>query len=238
MASGLQIDMTRSIQGLIAMPQYLIKSTLNLGLAALMLTGASAAEAVAIFSNFGASHSYDTSAGLPVGNAFTGDNYAQAAAFTPSANARMGSLLIALSDVFGQTDPITVALTQTSGGIPGPVVESFTIAGNTLGPLGNNNVPILLTSLLHPLLNAGTQYWITVSTSFNNAVAWNFNNTGDLDHDVEAQSLDGGSTWALPFGNTRGAFEVASVPEPDSLALLGSGGLLLVRSRRGRAATG
>jgi len=210
-------------------------SLLYMNLALLILFAMSgAAQATPIFSNFGVGYSYDTTTGLYVGdgNLDGSANFAQASAFTAGFNANLGSIVIALSDVFGQTDPITVAFTSDSGSnTPGSLLESFTIAANTLGSFGDNNPALTLNSFLHPLLISGTQYWISASTGLANTIAWNFNNTGDLiNPNVQSQSLDGGITWGAPFGNTRGVFEVNPVPEPGTLALL-AGGFLGLRRR-------
>ena len=206
-----------------------------------LLAASSAAQATPLFSNFSAGHGYDTSAGLAVGdgNLDGSANYAQASAFTAGATATLGSIVIALSDVFGagQPAPVTVALRSNSGGTPGGVLESFTIAAGTIGTLGLNNATLVLNSITHPSLNNGTQYWVAVSTSLTNLISWNFNNSNDLTDGVEAQSLDGGGSWAAAFGNTRGAFEVdpyvPAVPEPGTPALL-AGGLAAWLGRRRR----
>jgi hypothetical protein len=128
--------------------------------------------------------------------------------------------------VFGtNTDVINVALTNNVGGLPGGVIESFSIGTGILGTLGDPNPLIVENSSLHPSLLAGTQYWITVSlAAATSSVAWNWNNTSDPAD--EALSLDGGTTWGS-YGLTPGAFEVdgtpATVPEPGTIFLLGSG---------------
>ncbi len=78
-----------------------------------------------------------------------------------------------------------------------------------------------MTSVAHPTLTAGTQYWITVSSSVNFAIAWNDNSTGDASD--QAISSDGGASWFSPSGMTPSAYEVdgaTSVPEPSTTILL------------------
>ena len=82
-------------------------------------------------------------------------------------------------------------------------------------------------SVLHPILQAGTQYWLIADPGNAATVdAWNFNSIGDTG--PHAVSAGGG-----PFTdgtNTRGAFEILGtpVPEPSTLALFGLGSLGLV----------
>jgi hypothetical protein len=180
-----------------------------------------AAWADPIFTNFGAGSSYDITTGSPVGNGLdsTGFTYAQGDTFVSSTTANLGSIAIALSYLSVPTDPITVALMQDAGDQPGDLLESFIVDAGSLGALGTNNSPVVLTSLLNPLLTEGTRYWITVSSPVTNSIAWNLNNIGDTAE--EALSSDGGATWFSPSGLTAGAFEVdpqdqSSTPKPGS----------------------
>ena len=195
------------------------------------------APASAIFSNFGLGPTYDTSTGNPVGNAFDGNTYAEGGTFVPTTNVNFGSVLVALSCIFGcpAADNFTVALSADAGNQPGAAIESFNFTGKVLGSLGTNNVPVQATSITKPLLTAGTRYWITVAATNAYSIDWNLNSTSDPAS--EAISTDGGSTWFAPSGNTPGAFEVDSAagiasPEPSSGILLGGTTLLALRRRK------
>jgi hypothetical protein len=179
-----------------------------------------------IFSNFGPGLSYNTAAGNPVGNAFDGNNYAEANVFTTgSGDYPLESMQIALSCSFVCSDPFRVTLSQNSGGKPGAAIETFTLAPSLLGPLGSNNTPLLLTSVLNPVLTGGTLYWVTVSSDLNDSIAWNWNSTGD--RSPQALSPDGGITWFVPSGLTPGAFQVTLVtPEPGTWGLLLGAGMV------------
>lgn len=177
--------------------------------------------ATLLYSNFGPASSYNTSQGNSVGNAFdfTGNNYAQGDTFVLAGNAIFTSMRLALSCAFACPDPVTVSLDRDAGNQPGTVIESFNIAGASLGPLGSNNAPIVLNSLLDPTLTIGTRYWITVEADLNDSVAWNLNSTAD--RSAEALSANGGSTWFAPSGNTPGAFDISGItPEPGSIGLV------------------
>jgi hypothetical protein len=191
------------------------------------------ANAGVIFSNFGPSFSYDTSAGNPVGNAFDGATYAEGSSFVAGASATFDSLRIALSCLANcpALAPFTISLASDAGDQPGAAIESFIAAGSSLGPLGMNNPPLLFSSVLHSTLNAGARYWVTVSAPFADSLAWNLNHTGDVSD--EAISLDGGVSWFSPSGLTPGAFEVSSaVPEPADTILVVSGVLFLALKRK------
>jgi hypothetical protein len=179
-----------------------------------VLLFAAPARADIVFSNFGPSFSYNTGAGNFIGNGqdFSGNNYAEGATFTPTTSADFSSLDIALSNFFGptNTDTLTVSLDANSSGVPGAALESLNVLPGVLGTFGNNNPPLVLDSVLHPLLTAGTQYWVTVSDATGtDSNVWNWNATGDASS--AAISTDGGTTWFSPSG-TPGAYQVNGTP--------------------------
>lgn len=189
-----------------------------------LLLAAPALADIVVFSNFDSSFSYNTGAGNFIGNGLdgSGSNYAEGATFTPTTSADFSSLDIALSNFFGtNTDTLTVSLDANSSGAPGAALENLTVGPGALGTFGNNNAPLLLDSVLHPLLTAGTQYWVTVSDATGGAPppdsnVWNWNDTSDASS--EAISTDGGTTWFSPSGLTPGAYQVngtiQTVPAP------------------------
>jgi hypothetical protein len=200
------------------------------GLGALLLALPTDAHAgpVTLFTNFGAGFSYNIADGNPVGSGFDGNAYVEGETFRSGSTADLSTVELALSDTGGSTDTINVALHADAGDKPGATLESWSIPGGTVGPFGTNNPPIVLISLLQPLLIAGDQYWLTAGSPITSAYVWNFNSTGaNADH---ANSTDNGATWFIgPSGFfTPGAFEVdgtASVntPEPSSILLLLTG---------------
>jgi hypothetical protein len=195
---------------------------------------------VVLFTNFGAGFSYNTGAGNFVGNAFdgSGNNYAEGDTFTPTTSANFSTLDIALSCFLACPDNLTVSLDKNNAGVPGAVLESFTVAGPSLGAFGANNPPVALTAVGPPiLLTAGTPYWVTVSADLNDSITWNWNSTGDTSS--QAISTDGGTTWFAPSGLTPGAYQVNGtpvttvVPEPGALVLLTTVLLLLALGNPG-----
>jgi hypothetical protein len=206
--------------------------SLILGAWILVFAAPSVAEAGALFTNFGPASSYDINSGNPVGNAFDGNDYAQANSFLPSFSGSLQSLRIALSCAFSCSGPVSVSLNADIGNQPGLVLESFVLAGGALGTIGTNNPPALLLSVLHPSLILGTQYWVAVAAGLTDSVSWNLNTTGDVSD--QAISSDNGASWFSPSGNTPGALEVDAVPEPGSSGLVGGAlvlSLLLQRRR-------
>src|SRR5262249_28365127 len=109
---------------------------------------------IVVFNNFGAGLSYNTTAGNPIGNAFDGNNYAQGDVFTSTLTGAFNKLQLALSCSFACPDSFVVSLDANRGGQPGTTLESFLVTGTSLGPLGANNVPMVIGSVLHPLLSA------------------------------------------------------------------------------------
>jgi hypothetical protein len=195
-------------------------------LCSLALALPAVAPASVIFTNFGSGMSYNTTGGNAVGNAFDGNNYGEGETFTPSATATLGSIEVELSCAVScpASDNFTIALRSDSGGSPGGVIEGFVFTNTTLNSLGLNNTPITAASVAMPTLTAGTAYWVTVMSSINDAIAWNWNSTGDSAN--QAISPDGGANWFAPSGLTPGAFQVNSAagtatPEPTTLMLIG-----------------
>jgi hypothetical protein len=211
--------------------------SLIVGGSILVFAAPSVAEAGAVFTNFGPALSYDFNSGNPVGNAFDGNDYAQANSFLPSSSGSLQSLRIALSCALSCPDAVGVSLTADSADQPGLVLESFVLAGGALGSIGINNPPLFLLSVLHPSLIVGTRYWVAVGAGLTDNVAWNLNTTGDVSD--QAISSDNGATWFSPSGNTPGALEVDAVPEPGSFMLVGGAFLLslLLYRRRPKAST-
>lgn len=148
----------------------------------------------------------------------------------------MSTIEIALScfSIGSCPDPFTVSLNSDSGDSPGTALESFVVAGGSLGLFSNNNAPITLTSVLFPALVSGTQYWLAVTGPDTDTVAWNSNSTGDASD--QALSFDGGANWFSPSGQTPGAFEIngsgGAAPEPGTILLLLTGGALTAIKRK------
>ncbi len=93
-----------------------------------------------------------------------------------------------------------------------------------MGALGNQNSPLVATSLLNPVLTAGTNYWIVASPATPGSdtwAAWNINDQGAMG--TELYSQDGGMTFKSRGSIQIGAFQILSVPEPGTISLLALG---------------
>jgi len=143
-------------------------------------------------------------------------------------------------------DLATVSLMSDSGGTPGTILETFHVAAPdylsqydlTVSPLGLIP-PLRVESILHPILTAGTQYWLAVS----GVSAWDFNSNpqglGGTDGTVADHKTSG--EW-IAYTAPQGAFAIEGtasgtpVPEPATVMLLGVSALGLVgaRARSGR----
>jgi hypothetical protein len=111
--------------------------------------------------------------------------------------------------VYGGPGDFAVFLQADSNGLPGPVIEHISVTGAT-------SVPAVFKakSSLHPQLQSGTPYWLTVVAGAANMLAgWNWNSTGDTNTGTNFAGTQGGSSagpWGLDpnVGVTRGAFQI------------------------------
>lgn len=189
----------------------------------------------------GAPPGYNDTLGNTVGDDFlgVGDNLGEGVSFVPTSGGTVSTVKVALSCFESGLCPdnFTVALDRNNGGLPGTAIETYTVSGSSLGNTGSPNPVVVLTSTTNPVLAAGTEYWLTITTDTNNSGVWNFNQTGDAS--PTAVSLDGGMTWASAANifPTPGGYEIDSAgttvtPEPASIALVLGSALLIGLGRK------
>jgi len=202
--------------------------------AAILFIAAGQAGADVLFNTFGPGDSYQTAIGWTIGlPPGTPDNFAQGNqfSFTGLQSYRLDSIELAVGLVAG-TNQVNVSLMNDAAGLPAAVLEAFSFT-DQMGPFGSNNPPLVGTSVAHPLLAPGMNYWLIASASNDTWAAWNLSSLGGAGQ--LARSTNGGewSTSENPFAAFRINGTLVPVPGAVLLGVLGlgfAGGLLRRRS--------
>ena len=179
-----------------------------------------------VYTNIGANDLY-TSSYTVYSGAFV------AAQFTPTETGPLDTIRMQLErNGFGLPPALVVSLRGPETDPSGAVIESWTLAPADISPPPGSLE--MLQSSLHPVLSAGSTYWLRAESSGPfpfESYGWAQNVTGDPG--AAAVSLNAGASWAAAGPNP--AIEVTTVstaiPEPASKALL-TLGLLVVMLRR------
>lgn len=212
----------------------LAKSLIVLGTLCLLLSPSPALADDVIFSNLGPGNSFGTSAWAIAGSTSSfasllgGHPESIGEAFTPSGSFDLSQVLLPLGSA-GGTNGVDVFLEGSVSGLPGAVLESWSVTGLVSTPMLED----LSASGVQPL-SGGTTYWIVVAPiAPDTSARWTFNDIGDSSEFAS----NNGSGWNAVPGGESPALEVtgtAAVPEPSTLLLLSAGllGLALLISRR------
>ena len=218
------------------MPQLLISRFLGY-----LLLAAATASAETIFSQFGPSPYFQAGTGLGVNGSDVDPSCLTpgvvceqdaASQFQPLITSPLASIDIALLWLSG-TDSFIVDLAADNAGLPGSVLESFTVTGI---PSGGGTI-ITLDSTLHPLLSSGAQYWLEVFPG-NPSLGGGWNLSTLSSGNAPYFSHNHGASWT-PTTQGPEAFDVnGTVPEPPAgLFLIAAACVLIARgmiSSRGR----
>jgi len=210
------------------------RSRIILITAIILVIATGQAGASVIFSNFGPGDSYDTSVGGTLGGfAWPNSALANQFSFAGPQSYLLDSIELAAGWVTGPNQ-LNVSVMTDVAGAPGVVLESFSFT-NQMGQFGFVNPLLVGTSVVHPLLTPGTNYWLVASAPDPTWAAWN--KASPSIFGPHASSL-GGGPWNLDAGFTESeAFRVngtvAAVPVPGAL-LLGVVGLGCIGSLRRR----
>jgi hypothetical protein len=190
--------------------------------------------AVPIFDSFGPGDTYQTGIGFGLGTYADHTNAIQGFSFTPVGGPFFLDTVEVAAGALDEPNGLLLWLMTDKGGAPGSVIEAFTIPDLVVDFAGSI---VSADSLLHPTLEAGTQYWLMGSASGPGEVVW----LSVAHWNVRATASDQGLppapiTWSLLQTSNYGAFRLSGrvVPEPATALLLACGlaGLAAIRRRR------
>lgn len=182
--------------------------------------------ATVIFSSFGAGDSFANDSGSVITGAdcFIGTQSIGNAFTVSGGDYQLGRIEVATFMVSGDNS-LKVSLTADNGGLPGTVIESFSLTDS----MSHFSGTILsIPSITNPQLQNGGVYWVVLEAGAPNTEAiW----CSSQPH------VDGTSAWnnGVEWGSNAPyfqAFRVTAVPESSSYVLLGLGASGLVLRRR------
>jgi len=139
---------------------------------------------------------------------------------------------------FRNFDPV-VTLKQSSAGVPGSVVGSFTTMSAV--PVGQGDIEF--TPISETILNSNTSYFVSVSTTAPagmNGMDWWISPSQPNSYSGSATfmsslfSQDSGATYPNSGRENLLQLEGEAVPEPGTFVALGLGATALLRRRRAR----
>jgi hypothetical protein len=118
---------------------------------------------------------------------------------------------------------IDVWLMDDAGGLPNAIIEAFHFS-NAMPPSdGNYHPPLVANSILQPVLEPGSRYWVAASvaqyvTTRRVYASWKWNTTGDNGLFVYREA--GFDQWFTHpgGGSPRGAYRVEGSPVPEPLS--------------------
>ena len=157
-----------------------------------------------------------------------GDYLTYGVRFVPSLTARLTTIQAPFV-VFSGPNQVQAYLMSDAGGVPGNIIEAFSLT-NLPAQAGQL---VTIHSLLDPLVLAGQPYWFAATGGGATFADWTLNLfQGDPNDGGAAQFTFGGVTgpWTVGSGTRTGALQVSgnAVPEPSSIAMLACAALVFV----------
>lgn len=192
----------------------------------LLLVGGACADATVIFNNFGAGDSF-SSMGFGIGVPNFSNN--RGARFSVGPSDFVFTSAQAALQYFSGTNTVTFGLRSDASGLPGTLLESFTVSNiPTVSPGGvvtfNATAPLVLM--------AGDTYWLTSEeyAPDDTGLGWRTNDTGINTANALRIGMAG---WSVTAQDTP-AFRINGnpTPEPATLSLLCLGSLMCLFDRR------
>ena len=196
-----------------------------LALIALAFAAPAAHAQTTVFSNFGPGNTFNTKQGWTedgpnnLSAISLGFYFSQGESFTPTSSGSLSGFTIALfNGGDGGTNDAHLFLADGSGGVPGAILESFTLT-NLPSQLGATLTPDVVASVSHPFLAAGSTYFLYEKETGTESNDWGLNSIGETG--LHTVSRNGGPY--VTTAQTQGAFSVqaAAVPEASTTVSLG-----------------
>jgi hypothetical protein len=198
---------------------------------ALLMAGLGQAKAeFIVYNTFGPGDSFSQTGAATISGSGSPAGYAeQAFGFTPTSTTHLVQVRFAafrVSAFFPGT--IEALFTGSVGNTPGSPLETL---GTVSPALSGQPAIFTLSSFDHPLLTAGTLYWLDLLPDPSNGDflgGWMASSPPVFGPSADRQSLNGG--W-ISGVSQQGAFEIIGtqpVPEPSSLTLAGIGTISLL----------
>ena len=181
-----------------------------------------------VFDTFGLGDTFDISTGYPIGNfsPFGIWETANQFSFGGFTSYYLDTIELAVAR-YEATNELDVWLTSDAAGEPGALIEAFNFK-DAMGPYGVNNPLLVGNSVLHPVLNPSTNYWLVASApNTDTGAMWNLSSPvvpGKVKFRIN------NDPWFDTSGDVDlGAFRVSGTPIPaPGVFILGGIGLGMV----------